>query len=106
VALVGIGAIAVVAAIAVLSSAQKVDPVVPFTDIPLAPSVAVAVTIIGLALAAYLLLALYFVLFGFVIPPVADGLARRLRARHAARWLNLTSLPLLTLGLLLDLLSP
>ncbi len=106
VALVGIGAIAVVAAVAVLSSAQKVDPVVPFTDIPLARSVAVAVTIFGLALATYLVLALYFVLFGIVIPPIAEGLARLLQTQHADKWLKLVSLPLLTLGFLLDLLTP
>jgi hypothetical protein len=106
VALIGIGAISVVAGIAVLTGSQNIDPVLPFTAVPLPAAAAFAVTIVGLALSAYLLLALYFVLFGKVVPPIADYLARVLQNQHADKWLKLVSLPLLTLGFLLDLLSP
>jgi hypothetical protein len=73
---------------------------------PLPPALAFAVTILGLGVTAYLMLALYFVLFGIVIPPIGDFMARLLQRERADKWLKLISLPLLTLGFLLDLLTP
>ena len=76
----------------------------PFTHIHLPASFAVATSSLGLAVVAYVFLALYFVLFETVIPPIADGIAQFLQRRHADKWLRLISLPLLSLGFLLDLL--
>jgi hypothetical protein len=106
VALIGIVTISIVAGLAVLTGSQRVDPVLPFTSIPLPIGVAFAVTILGLALSAYLLLALYFALFCVVAPSIADYTARTLQREHADKWLKLISLPLLTLGFFLDLLFP
>jgi hypothetical protein len=106
VALVGIVAISLVAGFAMLTGSQKVDPVLPFTHIPVPAVVAFAVTILGLAIPAYLLLALYFVLFCAATPPIADYTARLLQREHADKWLKLIALPLLTLGFFLDLLFP
>jgi hypothetical protein len=106
VALIGIGLISVIAGTVTLTGSQKINPVVPFTDVPLPWAVAFLVTIVGLAVAAYIVLALYFVLFGIVVPPIANYLARLLQTQHADKWLKLISLPLLTLGFFLDLLSP
>jgi len=105
-ALIGIAAISLVAGFAILTGSQKIDPVLPFTTIPVPVAVAFAVTILGLAIPAYLLLALYFVLFCVVIPPIADYTARILQREHADKWLKVIALPLLTLGFLLDLLFP
>jgi hypothetical protein len=106
VALIGIMAISIVAGLAILTGSQKIDPVLPFTGIPVPVVVAFAVTILGLALSAYLLLALYFALFCVVAPPIADYIARVLQREHADKWLKVIALPLLTLGFLLDLLFP
>jgi hypothetical protein len=106
VALIGIAAISIIAGLAVLTGSQKIEPVLPFTSIPVPVAVAFAVTILGLALSAYLLLALYFVLFCAVAPPVADYTARVLQREHADKWLKLIALPLLVLGFFLDLLFP
>ena len=105
-ALVGIAVISLVAGFAMLTGSQKVDPVLPFTTIPVPMVVAFAVTILGLAIPAYLLLALYFVLFCVMAPPLADYTARLLQREHADKWLKLIALPLLTLGFFLDLLFP
>ena len=94
-----------IAGVIMLTGSQPTDPVLPFTGMPLPPAIAFAVTILGLGVAAYLLLALYFMAFGIVIPPIADFTARLLRREHADKWLKLVSLPLLTLGFLLDLLT-
>ena len=106
VALIGIAAMSIIAGIAILTGSQKIDPVLPFTSIASPVSVAFVVTILGLALSAYLLLALYFVLFCAVAPPIADYTARILQREHADKWLKLIALPLLTLGFFLDLLFP
>jgi hypothetical protein len=105
-ALIGIAAISLVAGFAILTGSQKIDPFLPFTNIPVPVVVAFAVTILGLALPAYLLLVLYFVLFCVVTPPLADFTARVLQREHADKWLKLIALPLLTLGFFLDLLFP
>jgi hypothetical protein len=102
--LTGVVAISILAAVALLTGPQKVDPVLPFTHIHLPVNLSVAVSSLGLALVAYVLLALYFVLFETVIPPIADCIARFLQRKHADKWLRLISLPLLSLGFLLDLL--
>ena len=68
--------------------------------------VAFAVTILGLAIPAYLLLVLYFVLFCVVTPPIADYTARILEREHADKWLKVIALPLLTLGFFLDMMFP
>jgi hypothetical protein len=106
IALVGIAAISLVAGLALMTGSQKIDSVLPFTSIPVPVVVAFAVTILGLSIPTYLLLALYFVLFGIVVPPIADCTARILQREHADKWLKLISLPLLTLGFFLDLLFP
>jgi hypothetical protein len=106
VALIGIAAISIVAGLAISTGSQKIDPVLPFTSIPVPVVVAFAVTILGLAIPTYLLLALYFVLFCAVAPPIADYTARVLQREHADKWLKLIALPLLTLGFFLDLLFP
>jgi hypothetical protein len=102
--LTGLVAITILAAAALLTGPQKIDPVLPFTGIRLPVILAVATTSLGLALVAYVLLALYFVLFEAVTPPIADWTARFLQREHADKWLKLLSLPLLSLGFLLDLL--
>ena len=58
-----------------------------------------------MAMVAYLLLALYFVLFEVVSVPLADSTARLMKRRHADKWLKLMTLPVLTLGFFLDLLG-
>src|ERR1051326_7530987 len=50
VALIGIVAISIVAGLAILTGSPKIDPVLPFTGIPVPVVVAFAVTILGLAL--------------------------------------------------------
>jgi hypothetical protein len=105
VVLTGVVSISILAGIALLTGPQKVDPVLPFTGIHLPASLAVATTSAGLALAAYVFLALYFVLFEAVTPPIADYTARLLQREHADKWLKLISLPLLSLGFFLDLLA-
>ena len=102
--LFGIVTIAIVAGFVMLTGSRSVAPVLPFTTVPVAPALAFVVTILVLALATYLLLALYFAAFGVVIPPLAAFIARLLQREHADKWLKLFSLPLLTLGFLLDLL--
>src|SRR5215475_12392855 len=82
-ALIGIAAISFVAGFSMLTGSQKIEPVLPFTSIPIPAAVAFAVTILGLAIPAYLLLVLYFALFCVVIPPLADYIARILQREHA-----------------------
>jgi len=106
VALIGIAAISIIAGIAILTGSERVDPVVPFTTISVPVVVAFAVTILGLAIPAYLLLVLYFVLFCVVTPPIADYTARILEREHADKWLKVIALPLLTLGFFLDMMFP
>jgi hypothetical protein len=101
----GVAAIAVLATVALLTGSQKIDPVLPFTDIRLPAALAVAITILGLACSAYVLLALYFVLFSRLTAPIASYVAGLLQRRHADKWLKIISLPLLTLGFFLDLLG-
>lgn len=102
--LVGIVAISILAAIALMTGPHMIDPVLPLTHVRVPQSLAVATSSLGLALVAYVFLALYFVLFETVIPPIADSIARFLQRKHADKWLRLISLPLLSLGFLLDLL--
>jgi hypothetical protein len=100
-----VAAISILAGVALLTGPQKVDRVLPFTDIQLPAGLAVATTSLGLGLAAYAFLALYFVLFEAVTPPIADYTARLLERGHADKWLKLISLPLLSLGFFLHLLA-
>ena len=102
--LTGVVAISILAAIALPTGPHTIDPVLPLTHVRVPVSLAVATSSLGLALVAYVLLALYFVLFETVIPPIADWMARFLQREHADKWLRLISLPLLSLGFLLDLL--
>jgi hypothetical protein len=104
VVLTGVAAISILAAIALLTGREKVDPVLPFADIHLPASLALAATSLGLALATYVFLARYFVLFETVTPPIADYVARLLQREHADKWLRLVSLPLPSLGFFLNLL--
>jgi hypothetical protein len=101
----GVLTIAALAALALLTGSEKLDPVLPFTDVPLPPGLAFIAHILCMAAAAYFLLALYFVLFELVSTPLADYMARLLKKRHADKWLKLMTLPVLTLGFLLDLLG-
>jgi hypothetical protein len=105
IAFVGVALTSIVAGIAVLTGSQKIDLVLPFAGIHLPPAMAVAATILGLALATYLVLALYFVLFAMVSAPLAHFVAQFLKRQHADKWLKMVSLPVLTLGFLPDLLA-
>ncbi len=87
------------------------DPAMRPTRLLARPSVALigiaAISIIaGIAISAYLLLVLYFVLFCVVTPPIADYTARILEREHADKWLKVIALPLLTLGFFLDMMFP
>jgi hypothetical protein len=101
----GVVVISLLAIMALLTGPQRLDPVLPFTDIHLPLGLAAAVTALGLGVAAYVLLAVYFVVFEIMTPPIADYTARLLQRQHADKWLKLASLPMLSLGFFLDLLA-
>ena len=105
VALVGVLVIATLASVAILTGTQSVDPALPFTAIAVPASVAFVVKVLLMASGAYLLLALYFVLFELVSAPLADSTARLMKRQHADKWLKLVTLPVLTMGFFLDLLG-
>ena len=55
-AALGIAAISIIAAVVMLTGSQPIEPVLPFTSMPLPPALAFAVTILGVGVAAYIVI--------------------------------------------------
>ena len=105
VAVIGVLAIAALASIAILTGTQTLDAALPFTAIAVPSVMAFVVKVLSMGIGAYLMLALYFVLFELVSAPLTEATARFMQRQHADTWLKLVTLPVLTLGFFLDLLG-
>ena len=105
VAAIGVLTIAALASLAILTGTQTFAPTLPLTDIVAPYAVAFVAKFLVMAIVAYLVLGLYFVLFELVSVPLADSMARLMKRQHADKWLKLVTLPVLTMGFFLDLLG-